>query len=412
MNSLGGVGSLAVAFDPALPASFGGPYNWVDLGVLVLLILVGLIGWRAGLIATAAAFFGFVGGALFGAWLVPQLTAGRDLPVVLNTVLLLIGLVLGGVLGQALLGWLGSKLRTALDFAPVRFVDSLAGSLASGMAFLLTAWLALSLIAALPGATPVQLVRDSRSYAALESMMSGPAGSAIEELRGLLAQLDLPRIPFNEALLPPVAEPDSAAVSRARQVASESVLPVTALAGRCPDSATGSAVVISSQRVVTNAHVVAGASQITVRPPGSAPLPARVVYLDRGNDVAVLLVAGLAAPAPKWADARRGTAAAVTGYPLGGPLKVRPARVRGSATVPLEGGSGGREVLVFRGRVQPGNSGGALLDEEGSAIGLVFASAENDENTGFALPAALVTQVTSKTRESTKEVSTGACAKN
>lgn len=385
--------------------------NWVDVALGGVLLIVALAGWRTGLIATAAAFFGFVAGAAFGVWLVPRITAGQEFPAVVNTALLFVGLIIGGLLGQALLGALGRGLRSALDFAPVRVLDSLAGLLVSSGVFLFFAWLVLSMVATLPATQPVEQVRDSRGYEALEGVMAGPGSSLLSQLRGLLAQLDLPRIPFNEALLPPVAAPDDDTIpAAARSVASASVLPVSALAGRCDSSSTGSSVVVGAQRVVTNAHVVGGATRITVRYRG-ATLPARLVYLDRAVDVAVLYVPGLRAPAPDWAATTRGTDTAVVGYPLGGPLKLRPARVRGNATIANNVGAGQRQVLVFRGRVQPGNSGGALLNSAGKAVGLVFASAADDEYTGFALPASTVTPVIRKTASATQAVGSGTCAK-
>ncbi len=383
--------------------------NWVDVAMVGVLLVVALGGWRTGLIATASAFFGFVAGAALGVWLVPRLLAGRDLPDLVGMGLLLLGLIVGGVLGQAILGRLGSALRSALDFAPVRVLDSLAGSLVSAGVFLFAAWLVLSMVATLPANPPVEQVRDSRSYATLEQVMAGPGSSLLAQVRGLLAQLELPRIPFNDALLPPVAAPDDVDVSaQARAVAAASVLPVSALAGRCERSSTGSSVVVGPQRVVTNAHVVGGASRITVRHGGST-FAARLVYLDRRVDVAILYVPGLRAAAPGWVEARRGMEAAVAGYPKGGPLKVRPARVRGSATIATDVGSGQRQAVVFRGLVQPGNSGGALLNTSGKAVGLVFASAADDEHTGFALPASTVTAVIEKTANATRAVSSGAC---
>jgi S1-C subfamily serine protease len=66
-------------------------------------------------------------------------------------------------------------------------------------------------------------------------------------------------------------------------------------------------------------------------------------------------------------------------------------------------------VHVFRGLVRPGNSGGALLDLEGSVLGLVFANAQDDDETGFALTQDEVRSAIESTRTATDEVSSGAC---
>ena len=99
----------------------------------------------------------------------------------------------------------------------------------------------------------------------------------------------------------------------------------------------------------------------------------------------------------------------MVGYPGGGRLTLRGARVRGEVTLDDETGSGSREVVVIQGLVQPGNSGGPLLDLDGRALGLVFANSSVDDRTGFALSADEVRPVIDETRRATEEVSSGAC---
>ena len=93
----------------------------------------------------------------------------------------------------------------------------------------------------------------------------------------------------------------------------------------------------------------------------------------------------------------------------GRPLTLGEARVRGQILVADDQGSGSREVHVFRGLVRPGNSGGALLGLDGSVIGLVFANAQDDDQTGFALTEAEVRPAIKAASSATTEVSSGAC---
>ena len=385
--------------------------TWVDVALLVGTLVVAVMGWRAGVITTVAGFAGFLGGAILGAWLVPQVLSGTDWPALLAGVATIAAMVLLGLVGQAILGTLGRAVRDVVGIGPIRLLDQASGMVVSAVAFLMAAWMLLSVAATLPGGGAGQAVRTSRSYPLLDQVMAGPGGRLLDDARSLLARFDLPSLPFNPATLPPVAEPDDVDLGdEVVDVARSSVLQVTATSDRCGLSQVGSGVVMADQRVVTNAHVVAGSGTVTVRTAGSRrAATARLVLLDRATDVAVLYVPGLDAPVLDWGDVSRGTEGAVAGYPGGGRLTVGAARVRGAASVGDDAGRGSREVVVFRGTVRPGNSGGALLDLSGDVMGVVFANSSLDDSTGFALPRAEVEPALDQAATATREVSSGSC---
>ena len=74
--------------------------------------------------------------------------------------------------------------------------------------------------------------------------------------------------------------------------AQPSVLKIRASAPSCGKAFTGSGFVIGPERVLTNAHVVGGSSQVSVEV-GDAELDAEVVEYDHQLDLAVLRVPGL-----------------------------------------------------------------------------------------------------------------------
>jgi S1-C subfamily serine protease len=118
--------------------------------------------------------------------------------------------------------------------------------------------------------------------------------------------------------------------------------------------------------VLTNAHVVAGVAQPTVRDAGGRSYDARVVAYDPRRDLAVLHVPLLEAPILRFdATAKRGDNAVVAGFPRGGPYRLDAARVREeiSARGPDIYGRTQvtRSVFSLYTTVQPGNSGGPLL---------------------------------------------------
>lgn len=389
------------------------PLNWIDLVLIVGLLVMAMVGWRAGVITTAASFAGFIGGAIGGAWLAPRILAHLELSDMIEA-LVMVAVMLGlGLLGRSILGSLGREVRETVDSGTARFLDRASGMVVSAGAFLLSAWLLLSVAVAMPsGGMAASQVRESRTYPILDEMMSGPGGEFLDDARAILADFDLPSLTFNTALVPRVGDPaDVELTDEVKQVAHESVVQVATTSPECGSSTLGSGVVVGEGRVATNAHVVTGARSIAVRLAGRGrALAARLIHLDRGTDLAILRVPDLDAPAPTWVrSARRGTDSVVAGFPAGGPLRMREARVRGQAEVADDSGTGSREVIVFRGLVQPGNSGGPLLDLDGRVIGLVFANSAQDERTGFALSAAEVVPVVAETRAATEAVSSGAC---
>ena len=87
---------------------------------------------------------------------------------------------------------------------------------------------------------------------------------------------------------------------------------------------------------MTNAHVVAGVTEPIVEAPGQPAVQGRVVAYDDENDLALIAVSGLATPALPIADSAAGDEVAVAGYPFGGPLEVRPARVMSVGPITIE----------------------------------------------------------------------------
>ena len=175
----------------------------------------------------------------------------------------------------------------------------------------------------------------------------------------------------------------------------------------------GSGWVAAPGLVVTNAHVVAGQTDTHVQlATQNRLLDAVAVAVDRRNDIAVLRVPGLNAPALRMADVASGTAVAMLGFPEGGPYRARAARLGATRTLFGSGAADGspvrRSVTLFRAAVRRGNSGGPLIDSAGRVAGTVFAARnERRSRTGFAVPNAAVRRALAG---ADRPVTTGACA--
>ena len=166
--------------------------------------------------------------------------------------------------------------------------------------------------------------------------------------------------------------------------------------------------------ILTNAHVVAGARRVTVE--STAGQEAAVVVLfDPGRDVAVLAVDRLAAAALPWSTAAENSSdALVLGFPQNGPFDVQPARIRDRETAYganiYDTVTVRRDIYVVRAVVRPGNSGGPLLDAQGRVLGVVFATAVDSPDTGYALTTAEVSADAEAGRTARDAVSTENCA--
>ena len=165
--------------------------------------------------------------------------------------------------------------------------------------------------------------------------------------------------------------------SRSRPVR-PSVVKIEGVAPSCQQALEGSGFVVSAERVMTNAHVVAGTRRLTVQTEGGDSLAAKVVLFDSRTDIAVLDVPGLSAKALQFDDssAKPGADAIVLGYPEAGPFTSTAVRVR--ETINLSGpdiyrtNQVLREVYTVRGTIRQGNSGGPMIDPDGDVLGVVF----------------------------------------
>jgi len=164
----------------------------------------------------------------------------------------------------------------------------------------------------------------------------------------------------------------------------------------------GSGFPIGDGRTIATArHVVTDCAAIRVATTAGASAPATVAAKATMADLAVLrieraLVPGIPLPAGR-ADVPSGTSVVAIGYPEQGMQRIRPATVAG-AVLETARPDKGPPVVVFRGSVRRGNSGGPLLRNDGHLLGVVVAKVNTPavfEDTGdlvrdvaFAYPAA------------------------
>lgn len=389
--------------------------DWLLVGIAVV---AAISGWRQGLVAGVLSFAGFIAGAVVGAFVAPQVLGSFD-GIVRFALAVLIVLVGAGI-GNALATYVGTWIRETVTWRPVRFVDSVGGAAFGAASVALVAWIVASAALAVPLGPVSTQVRGSAVLGEIDRTLPEQARDWVSGLSDALDATGLPQAFAGFTLDPvlPVDEPDPALLEDpAVRRAWGSLVKVEGIAPDCGTQVDGSGFVYAEDRVMTNAHVVAGVDRPTVQVRGTGErFPARVVYLDKDVDVAVLYVPGLSSPSIDFApeQAQRGDAAVVAGFPGGGELTTAPARVRG--VVDARGtdiygrGTVVREIYSIRGQVLPGNSGGPLLSSTGDVYGVVFAASVEDPATGYALTADQVSDAASAGARATAAVPTGSCA--
>lgn len=249
---------------------------------------------------------------------------------------------------------------------------------------LCVSWFAAALADVAPGDSgALRSLRASNGLGVLVDAVppQGPLGVVI--LRsGLVPSLNGPLV------LAQAPDPQSATLPTV-VAASQSVLQVRSTA--CNRIVTGTGWVAEGGIVITNAHVVAGSqTSFLAGGPRYDGIASTVVAFDAVNDIAVLVPddpASLQRLPPALTivgRVRHGERGAVIGFPLGGEQQVAPARVDRVSPFEVEPVGGGEpttaNVLAFRAEVQPGNSGGPLVAEDGSVLGLVVAKALGQRN--------------------------------
>lgn len=403
MSGLGRKGAGAAVFG----------FSWLDV-VLILWLLWQLIyGLNVGLVVALGGIAGFVAGAVgafFAAPFVNQFAPSpgwRTTMVIAATVLLI---AMGHAIGMRLGRLIGRGVRSE----PIKAVNRIMG----GVLNVAVSALVITMLAFGVSNLGIPMVSkqlsDSQVLSKIDAWTPDPVKAAVAQIRSLVLEEGIPALLDPEGPNVEVAAPNADTNTDAWNTAAKSVMKISGTAFQCGQNQTGTGFVISPGRVLTNAHVVAGVPNPVVATQTQGALPARVVFFDPAKDLAILAVDSLdATPLPTAPTVGEGTPAAFAGYPLGGPLQLRPATVRTSGPMMVPETSGGASSLLdvyqLAGNVQSGNSGGPLLDAAGNVVGVIFAKATTAANVGFALTMEEAGPVISAAPHLNTEVPSGAC---
>ncbi len=392
--------------------------NWVDIVLLVLVVAAGVHGLRLGAAMQVLSFGGFWLGLFLGALIVPLV-----LPHLSSTLVktLVAGIILFGMAG--LVGGIGRVLGSHSSATLKRLrlgpVDSGFGAVFAVVATLVAAWLVASIVVNSRYTSFDAALRNSKILQGIDRIMPSPPG-VFARIESFLATEGFPVV-FT-GLPPSAAGPVSLPTNAAVRQAVETTQPSTVqIAGQgCGVIQEGSGFVVAAHYVVTNAHVVAGIPRPYVID-SRGRHPAYPMLFDPDLDISVLWVPGLTDPAVAGIDTGlvgRGTTGAIMGYPEGGPYAYGAAGVEAvfqATGLNIYGTTQTvRSVYQLSADVEPGNSGGPLVEPDGVVVGVVFARSTTERDVGYALatPKVLRDIRAGEAHPTDRPVSTEGCVDN
>ena len=268
-------------------------------------------------------------------------------------------------------------------------VDGVGGAALVAALGLILVWILGAVALQTPGAR--QYREDIQRSAILRKLNEAlpPSGPILNAL----ARVDpFPQITGPEADVPP---PNRRILRDAGRAATHATASCACSAPRAVSPSRGRDGSAAPEVVVTNAHVVAGEDDTTVQLERRRRARCEATAFDPHNDVAVLRVPGLEAPALELrTQGTVGEQVAILGFPKNGPYRAEPGRLGETRTVISQDAYGNgpvqRRITSLRGRLRSGNSGGPVVEDTGGVVATVFAATTSGTAGGFGVPPGIV----------------------
>jgi S1-C subfamily serine protease len=391
--------------------------NFVDIVILLFFITSLMRGVELGVVRQVCSTAGMFVGFFLGAFVQGKLIHLAHTPMskaLLALVIIISFISIFSSLGEYLGAVLRMRLERAKRFGILDKLDRAFGSALAGATLLVVVWLGASIFSSAPFPTVQRQIRSSVIIAQLNKTLPG-APSVVSRLGHLIDPNGFPNVftglepSINtNAPLPSIGDLDPAV-----QADRASVVKIEG-AG-CGGISEGSGFVADNGLVVTNAHVVAGVANPYIID-ANGRHHTEVIWFDPNLDLAVLRTTDLAGkPLTMLSNpASSGSPGAALGYPGGGDFTAKPATVLDTFNAIgrniYNQGETERGVYSIKADIRPGNSGGPLINKDGSVIGIVFAESTTYNQVGYALTMSNVINEFNQAKSQNQVVGTGDCA--
>ena len=385
----------------------------IDIAIIIFAISALYRGREIGFVRQLFSTVGFFGGLFLGAWLqhyTVQWVSGETARSLITLTTTLGCAMVFLAIGE----YVGIKLKHRVVFRRINVLDNGFGGLLSVVSLLLTVWL----LAAVIGSVPVNGIQSQLKNSKIVSALNRALPSAPDVISNLGRLVDPNGFPqvFIGGEPAPNKQVDLPSLGEMQAAVNKDRASVVKIEGQgCGGVVEGTGFVVGSNLVATNAHVVAGIHHPYVED-GNGTHSSSVMWFDPNLDFAVLRVSNLAGHSLVVADKKVdvGTPAAVLGYPGGGDFTAGPAAVSNQFSASgrdiYNQGNTLRDVYELQATIRPGNSGGPLINKDGTVIGVVFAESTDYTHTGYALTSDQVKDEINQAASQSQPVGTGRCA--
>jgi uncharacterized membrane protein required for colicin V production len=382
--------------------------SWVDLVVVAVVVLAGFRGHAEGGLRQLARLVGlgvgFIAGTLIAPSVSSDMTHAAWRPELALGIVVVVALI-GGQVGRAI----GSVAAKSLRALKLGLVDRVAGVAIGVAGALVGCWLVAGLLGSTTWGSVASGIQRSSILSAMDRVMP-PVPSIEAKVQTLFRNADLPSV-FATVIAPTLPAPyvnPKALGPLVTSLSSPSDVVKVLASGSCTTQSEGTAFFISAHLAITNAHVVAGETRITLD-----GAPAQVALFDPDNDIAVLRVPSLDESSLRFLGGTpsAGTPVRVVGFPLNATRTGAPGAIEGELS-----GQGrdiydknllSKTVLAVEVNVQPGNSGSPVLI--GSLVaGVIESKSLSQASTAYAISDGVVESDIAKTPD-TGSVSTQGC---